>query len=387
MGLFNLGKYVDVDKMSDMSIKNPRALFGDVLKQVSGTGYIRDIKYNIFHQIIAFKGIVDGVGCSTLVSNTAVALAELGLTVCVIDTSMLNPVQDILLKTSIKGNTPDWFDMMFEDISPLNVSGIAGKVSVLSFSGKSRDIIDAVSSRDSEELVTTALTEFHNKFDLILIDCCHELTAVSAAVLQQAHTVIQVWNDTPTVVHNIDNFVNNCAILSCSFGKMRNVVYSKMVDDVIGGLDDVLAAYKCTKIAENRLSKDVARVAILGKPLYQFTSVNGDIINYTECIIDIVCFICGIDDKFTSRGTITSDDIANGRVDGTFTKETIDYNKERDEKLDIQRTIPEEFLTVGELQNLKNEEGISTDIENTENSESSSMGSKVKKKGLFGRRK
>ena len=53
----------------------------------------------MFYQIFAFKGVADGVGTSTLVANVALALADLGLTVLVMDTSMLHPVQDILLKT------------------------------------------------------------------------------------------------------------------------------------------------------------------------------------------------------------------------------------------------------------------------------------------------
>lgn len=358
MGLLN--KFTNTEKISDIRIKNPREIFGEVLKQASGTGYTRELKYNIFHQIIAFKGVVEGVGCSTLVANTAIALADLGLTICVFDTSIMSPVQDILLQTEINEKSPDWFDMAYEKASPLNNSKIAKGVSVLSFSGKDRGIIDAVSTRDSEELVTLALTELHNKFDLILIDCCHEMTCINAGVLQQAHTVIQVWNDSPTVVQNIDKFVNNCATQSCSFGKMRNVVFSKVVDDVIGSMDEVLASYHCIKIAENRLSKDVARVAVLGKPLYQFVSTEDDIVNYTECIIQIVCHICGIDIGQRAKGTITSTDILNGNIDGTYSKKSKDNSKKIEEQLNIQREIPDEFLTSEEL---SDKQDVGRDIE------------------------
>ena len=51
------------------------------------------------------------------------------------------------------------------------------------------------------------------------------------------------------------------------------------------------------------------------------------VINYTESIIDIVCHILNIDlndDK--PKGTITSNDIMEGKVEGTYHKELKDYN-------------------------------------------------------------
>ena len=81
----------------------------------SGASYTRDVKFDIFYQIIAFQGVKDGVGCSTLVANTALALARLGLNVCVIDTSIKAPSQDILLHTDFrrveKKDRVDWMDM------------------------------------------------------------------------------------------------------------------------------------------------------------------------------------------------------------------------------------------------------------------------------------
>ena len=83
-----LSSLLDKEKTSKISVANPRDVFNDVLKQLSGSGQTRELKYNIFYQIIAFRGVVDGVGCSTLVANVALALADLGLNVCVIDTNI-----------------------------------------------------------------------------------------------------------------------------------------------------------------------------------------------------------------------------------------------------------------------------------------------------------
>ena len=330
MAKFDFFKKIDTEKVSNMTITNPREIYANILKQASGTGQVRGTTFDIFYQIIAFKGIKEGVGCSTLVANTALAVANLGLTVCVIDTSVLEPVQDILLKTKYKdvekSKRLDWFDMPFTKLSVLHESKLHKNISVLSFYGKDRNIIDCLSTNDNANLVDLAYTTLHSKFDLILVDCCHELTSLNTAALQQSQHIIQVWNDDPQVLHNIDGFINNCAVLSCPLDKMRSVVYSKMIDDVVGNIDNVLEQYRCKKIAENVMSKDIQRLFALGKSPYQHPTDNEDIIGYTNCIIDIACHVCNIRREDEPKGTITSNDIMDGKVEGTLHKELKDFN-------------------------------------------------------------
>lgn len=339
-----LDKLINTEKTSQMTITNPRELYGSVLKQLSGSSVAREVRFDIFYQIIAFKGIAGGVGCSTLVANTALAIADLGLTVCVVDTCINTPVQDILLKTNYKNKVEnkekrlDWFDMPYTKISVLHESSLRKNISVLSFWGKDRGVVDALSTSDTAELVDLAFTELHNKFDIILVDCCEEMTSVNTAALQQSQHVIQVWNDAPQIVYNIDNFINNCATLSCPLDKMRNVVFSGIVDDVIGGLDELANQYRLTKLAQTRFSKDVQRVAVLGKPLYQYASNNEDIINFTEAILALACHICNIrpddGDKY-----VKSQDIMDGKVAGTYHKELKDFNNAIKDNVHIVKTL------------------------------------------------
>ncbi len=321
-------------KTADITVKSPKELYSQLLKGVSGAGETRKQNFDIFYEIVAFKGVMDGVGTSTLVANTAKAIADLGLKVCVVDTSIKHPIQDILLNTDYRNRVPeeanrlDWFDMPYTKKSVLHESKLSSGISVLSFFGKNRGIIDILSTNDNPELVDIAFTELHNKFDMILVDCCDEDTSVNTAALQQAQHVIQVWTDSTGIVNNIDNFINNCATLSCPLDKMRNVVYSQIMDDIIGNLDDMLAQYRLTKLASNTFSKDIRRVSVLGKTLYQYTSNDPDIIEYTECIIKIACHILNIHDENEDlpKGTITSQDIMDGKVEGTYHKELKDYN-------------------------------------------------------------
>lgn len=326
-------KFIDREKAAKATIASPREIFYNALRQTSGSAFTRELRFDIFYQIIAFRGVVEGVGTSTLVANTALALSDLGLSICVVDTSILNPVQDILLKTDEAVDITndgkehlDWFDMPYTKKSCLHISKLKKNISVLSFRGKKRGIIDVLSTNDSDTLVEIAFTELHNKFDLILVDTCHELSCVNAAALQQSQQVIQVWNDTPTVIGNLENFITNSITISCPLDKMRYVVYNKIVKDVIGNLDELIKQYRLNVLAKSYMSEELLMLIVTGKTLYQAASTDEGVIEYTNCIIDIACHILNIHSEDEPHGTITSQDIMDGKVEGTYHKELKDYN-------------------------------------------------------------
>ena len=187
-------------------------------------------------------------------------------------------------------------------------------------------------TKDSDLLVETALSILHNKFDIILIDCCQETTQINAGCLQQAQKVIQVWSDTPHIVSNINNSITNNVILSCPLDKMRYVVISKYVSDIHCDFTGMLNQYRFAKLASCCLSPSIARVNATGKVLWQFPSNNEHIIEFNNCIIDIVCHLLNIEDeKSINRGTFTSNDIEEGKVDGTLHKKIKSKRKDTPE--------------------------------------------------------
>ena len=331
----------DKDKTSNLTVKSPRDIFTDILKVTSGSKYSRDIGFDIFYQVVAFKGITDGVGTSTIVANTAIALSKVGLSVCVIDSSVLNPVQDVLLKTNWRDvdpkNRKDWFDIMYTEESVLHQSKISTNISVLSFKGKKRDITDIMGTKDSDLLVETALSVLHNKFDIILIDCCQETTQINAGCIQQAQKVIQVWSDTPHIISNIDMWITNNVILSCPLDKMRYVVISKFVNDIHCDFLGMLSQYRFTQLASCCLSIDIARVNAIGKELWGYPSDSEDIIEFNNCIVDIVCHLLniGVDEELPT-GTFTSNDIVDGKVSGTLHEKLL---KKDENKAEIYTTL------------------------------------------------
>lgn len=275
------------------AITDPKKILVEALKKTSGSGLPHYTKYNLFYQVYGFKGVKDGVGCSTIVANTALALAKLGLTVCVLDTSILAPCQDELLQTNMRTKSEkdkaDWFDMGYTTKSALSVSSLNSKISVLSF--QNRTIIDLLSTSDSENLVEFALSQVVTKFDVVLMDICSETTAISMGCMQQCQQIIQVWSGTSHVLRNVNSFITNNTICSCVLDKMRYVVTNLIVEDIPTKWESVLNEYRMEHLASFNLSYDIARILAMGKPVFDFASMSDDVRKFNEGILDIVSLI------------------------------------------------------------------------------------------------
>lgn len=283
--------------LKGVSVTDPRLIFTDLLKTSSGVSYERSLRYNIFYQFVAFKGVRDGIGTSTIVSNTALAMAKLGLNVCVVDTSILNPCQDILLKTNYdrenkKEGVTDWFSMGFTRNSVLNISGIDRKVSVLSF--KNRTIVDLLSTQDSAAAVELAFSQLATKFDIILVDICNEPTNISTTAMQLSHKLIQVWSNSVTTMRNVENFITNNVICSCSMDKMRYVVTSMTVDDIPTNWDELMKKFHFKHLAHVGMSMEIAHMLATGRILFNAAVNSPDVQQFNDCITDIVCHLLNI---------------------------------------------------------------------------------------------
>lgn len=301
--------------LKGVSVTDPRLIFTDLLKASSGVSYERSLRYNIFYQFVAFKGVREGIGTSTIVSNTALAMAKLGLNVCVVDTSILNPCQDILLKTNYdrenkKEGVTDWFSMGFTRNSVLNISGIDRKVSVLSF--KNRTIVDLLSTQDSAAAVELAFSQLATKFDIILIDICNEPTNISTTAMQLAHKLIQVWSNSVTTMRNVENFITNNVICSCSMDKMRYVVTSMTVDDIPTNWDELMKKFHFKHLAHVGMSMEIAHMLATGRILFNAAVNSPDVQQFNDCITDIVCHLLNINPETgKSNATYTTAGVIN----------------------------------------------------------------------------
>lgn len=308
--------------LSGLSFSNPREVLKDLLQTSSGATLERQVRYNIFNQIVAFKGVKEGIGCSTIVANTALLIAKLGLTVCVIDTSIVSPSQDILLKTTYndeKEKAVDWFEMGFSDKSVLNLSSIDSRVSVLSF--HNRTYVDMLSTSDNPSLVELALSQLSTKFDILLIDICHEPTNIAATCLQMAQKVIQIWSNGETCLRNVESFIKNNIVLSCAMDKMRYVVTSMTIDSVPTEWDELMRKYHFKHLSHVGLSLEIARIAAQGQTLLNHPTRDKSIQEFNDCITDIVAHLLDINSNIKKSQSIYPPwGTEEGRNDGELQK-------------------------------------------------------------------
>lgn len=300
MGIFGgKGKRVNLDSLASVNGKN---ILESILKATSGVDVVTDVGFSIYYKIIGFKPCKDGIGCSLLVADVAMALAKLGLTVCVLDTSILNPSQDILLNT---GNTSkeDWLEMPFTNANVLSVSKRNSKIHVLSF--RHRGMVDLLSVAENEDLCNVAFTQLLDKYDIFLVDLSNEPSAVATACLQHCHKVIQLWTNAPHTLSNISSFVDDNVAMCCPLSKMSSVVTSMTVDDIPTDWDSILDKYKFKRIGNIPMSLEVARVVSLGKLPFDYQTNSEGIKLYNDCISSVVSDIINVDvgetENFTGR--------------------------------------------------------------------------------------
>lgn len=293
MGLFKKERADEIKTGSIIKQRTARENLIDLLQTMSGKDLYRQLKYSIFYPRIAFKGITEGIGTSTLVANTAICLAEMGLSVCVIDTSITFPVQYDLLKVDFRQTSKkkykrieDWFSLGFTKESVLYQSTIKPSISVLGF--VDRGITDMVSTSDVADYVSLAYSQLSTKFDIILVDISNELTTISTEAMLQAHKIIQVWTDTPHVMKNIEGYLKNMRTLAVSMDKMQYVISSSVTEDVKVNWDDVLKIYNFKHLTNIPKDMTVSRVMTSGQVLWNYPDNSKGIEAYNNAVLDVV---------------------------------------------------------------------------------------------------
>lgn len=298
------------------SVKSLGSMFVEGLKATSGASQTRTFDYSIFNQIVAFRGIQDGVGTSSIVANTSVALAERGVKVCVIDTSILNPSQDVYLDTdylkSFDLNKKDWFDLPYTEDNVFNQSSINSLISVLSFSN--RTVVDLLSIRDTSELVINTLDEVKDKFDVILIDLCSETTNIVATCMQQANVLYQVWSNDRVSLNNLETFITNNVTLSCPMDKMRNVIINEL-QSVSTNWETLLDKYKVKELCSIPKSADIALECITGDCIWLSSVPSKDIDKYRDGVATICGKILGLDVQETTGEKVVLNTLSAREVD------------------------------------------------------------------------
>ena len=289
------------NKLDEVKIKSMGEILGDVLKATSGTVSAEGGDFNvIFNKIVGFRGVRDGLGTSLFVSNLALALANRGFKICVVDTAMLYPVQDTYLKTKIKqvgaqqDEVRDWFDLQYSDRDVLNISTLNQGIVVLSFT--ERNLADLTSISDTLELGQGAIDKISPQFDLVLVDIANEYTSVGLAAMQACDVIYQIWSNDRASLASLDSFISNMLTQAIPYGKMQQVILLSAIEGIMQSLTEVYNRYGFKEVARVGLSETIARENAVGRLPVTTRTAHEDIEEYKMAIADVAKLILNIDD-------------------------------------------------------------------------------------------
>lgn len=310
-------------------------IISGVLKTISGADTTRLSKFNIFNKIIGFKGVIDGVGCSTVVANIAVELAKRGVNVCVVDTAIMYPTQSLLLKANEFAkeeiNDKDWFSIGATDSTSgiIKNSKYSNSIGILGFNQK-HTIVDFCSTYDNEALVEVAFNIIERLYDVILVDLSNECSNISTVSAIKCHTIYQVWSDEYIAMSSIESFLQNMLISSIQSEKIRTVIINKNGDLPDDNLNELLKKYRFEKLADIPYSYEYAMKSRKGLLLHELATKDEQVNKMPDQIGRICDRILGLD---AENSTISGMDIVEGKVDGTVSKKMKDRADEVNEVL------------------------------------------------------
>lgn len=290
--------------------------FSGLLSLLSGGTAYKLSDQLLFDKVIGFRGIVEGVGCSTLVQNVAVALADTTrYKIAVIDTNMLYPCMADMLKVDDNARDDN------KDIYDFNSGTAIGKIAkdtnynnVTLFRFYKRGIIDMVSLADDISLSDKLLNELKQFYDIILIDLSHEPTQFATEAAVKCNKIFLVADTSIKCSANILYSLNYMTTLGVSLTKCKKVILNKTTN-VNAGVKGVLSDMGISVIGEIPFSQLIYNSGVTGKPFYGLAtrdSVITDAHVVIQTLIDDITEKTPLNEKYIKDSTSNGDSTLNG---------------------------------------------------------------------------
>jgi MinD-like ATPase involved in chromosome partitioning or flagellar assembly len=261
-------------------------LLSKLLGTISGNSGMKMSEQLLFDKVIGFRGIVPGVGTSTIVQNVAIALSEnTNYSVCVLDTHYLYPSLYPMLLDSADSKRRDYLDFN-GDLSDIIVKTAYKNLHLLSMSN--RTIVDMLSSRDSELTVDKLISSMKSFFDIVLVDLSYELTNITTHTAIKCNKIINVADQSLKCVYNLRKSINTMSTLAVPLAKANKVVLNKVIADVLTNTRGVISDAGLTVLGEIPFSKDLATAGVSGKRIYAGSTANNDIHAFSAVINTIL---------------------------------------------------------------------------------------------------
>lgn len=259
--------------------------FANFLGVISGQNSNEISEKMLFNSVIGFRGIVDGVGCSTFVQSLAKALSDrTSKRVCVVDTSILYPSQYTMLcklSSSAIDNMKDWFTVeapLAERIIDTNMS----RVCLLGL--YNRRLTDVYSSLDTVKLVENSFDKLKDLFDIILVDLSHEWSQVAMASAIQCNKIYTICDLSSHCLNNLQQSLNNLAIGAVPFSKCRDTIINKYSVKGRTGVASVINQCKLNVVATIPFSQEIYTLGTLSTPIWDSASLDDGVVQFNEAV-------------------------------------------------------------------------------------------------------
>lgn len=285
----------------------------------------------VFDKVIGFRGVVGGVGTSSILQNTAIALTEnTEFRICVLDTNYLYPTQYPMLQKSADDKRTDFLD--YEgDISKVIIDTDYRNIKLVSM--YNRSVVDMMSVKDNEDNIRNVIDELKLYFDIIFVDLSTELSKVAVHSAVKCNRIIQVTDESLRATYNLRKSLNTLATLAVPFGKANCVIVNKSIPDVKTDVSGVMENAGLRVIGEIPLSAEIATLGITGKRIYQEKSDSEDIFTFSRVIESII-------DEILTETPLNIKYIRNGVVhdlgEETRLKEEAEARKRKEEELQLE---------------------------------------------------
>lgn len=260
--------------------------FAEVLGLFSGNEADTQHEKLLFNSVIGFRGIVDGVGTSTLLASLAIALSErTNKRVCVVDTNILYPTQYALLcgglSTEARAAMKDWFSVA----APITERIIDTKYKHISLLGCfNRRISDAFSTTDTTKLADETFDRLKDLFDIILVDLSHEWSQLAMASATQCNKIFTVMDLSARCMSNVQQSLNNLAISAVPFSKFRSTIVNKYSVKGFTGLSDMIAQCKLEPIATIPFCPEVYVEGTLSRTPWSLASASYEVAEFNNAV-------------------------------------------------------------------------------------------------------
>lgn len=264
-------------------------LLSKVLSTISGNNDIKVSEQLLFDKVIGFKSVVPGCGASTILQNVAIALSEsTKFNICVLDTNFLYPIQFPLLTFSDskgKEKEPDILDFA-GDMSQIVRNTSYPNIYVAQL--ENRTVVDMLSGKDTETVITNLISNLKTYFDIILVDLSYEMTNINIYSAIKCNKIFHIADTSLKCLYYIKKSINTMVTLGVPLAKCNKVIVNKILDNVNLGVESTLKEAGLEIIGGIPISMDIAIFCASGQRIYGGMSKDKGITEFNRVINKIL---------------------------------------------------------------------------------------------------